>query len=46
MAGSNPPIHQPRPFVPFPKVYTKNMNPPSPLRENWGRGEEKKLKRN
>jgi hypothetical protein len=34
----NPSMTQPRPFSPFPKVYTKNCEPPSPSREHWGRG--------
>jgi hypothetical protein len=34
-------MHQPRPFYNFPKVYTKNANPPSPLGERGVKKNEK-----
>jgi hypothetical protein len=42
--GANPSMHRHVPFTFFPKVYTKHMNPPSPLGKGGVKLIKKKLK--
>jgi hypothetical protein len=41
---SNPSIARPRPFSPFPKVYTKHMKKHVPHAGKWGSGDRHVMK--